>query len=108
MQNPMRTLREPMGVEIGDQQSGLEEDEAGDPDRGRAAEAGSSCLAAMGSTRKRRNEARKTAAAKERSRTGHCVPQAMPTMDLAMVQMGAVRGRIPRTSAHLEIGVVAM
>jgi len=31
VQNPVGTMREPMGVEISDEERGLEEDETGDP-----------------------------------------------------------------------------
>ena len=40
MEDEVRSLGEPMGVEIGEEESGLEEDEAGDPDGGGATESG--------------------------------------------------------------------
>jgi hypothetical protein len=37
MQNPMRTMRQPMRIKIGDKEGCLEEDEAGNPNGGRTA-----------------------------------------------------------------------
>ena len=62
-----------MRVEIAKQKRGLEEDQAGDPDGGRSAQEGSSWRAAMGSTRKSRNEPRKMVPAKSK-RSGDLFP----------------------------------
>jgi len=37
MNNPVRTLCEPMGIEISDKQRSLKKNETGDPDRSRSA-----------------------------------------------------------------------
>ena len=48
MQNPAGAPREPVRVEVGGQQGGLKEDQAGDPDGGRSAEDGQELLGGDG------------------------------------------------------------
>ena len=67
MQSPMRAIGEPVGVEIRDQQSGLEKDEASNPDRGRSAKDRHKLLGGHGLDEEEQEGAKKDGRSEEQS-----------------------------------------
>jgi len=74
-------VRQPMGVEIRGQQSGLEEDQGNDPDGGRSAEDGQELLGRDGLDEEEQKRREKDSAAKKQSQLRHAYPQASLRMD---------------------------